>query len=904
MGCPSPPTIRSGSVPMVGRDAELAALLDAVRHPPSAVFVEGQAGVGKTRLVTEFAAACDTRVVVGSCQPLPEPFPYGVLLDCLSRCGDQLVDPGPVTGALREHLPELADRLPPAPGLLGDPAAERHRIFRAVRELVRALGPTVLVLEDLHWADDETRRVLRFVLGNLPPHLSVVATYRREDLPSGGVLGRAFHVPSGVNVVLRPFGVADVRAMVDALVGTAVTSVRFAESLVRETAGIPFVVEEVVRALRDVRGDVLDLVDVPVLVADAVRERMGALPAAALSIVEAAAVLGAPETAEVLSAVAGEEAGEYLGLLVDSGVFVEEANRYGFRQHIARRAVHAALPGPRRRELHERAVTILSTLDVCPVERLCVHAKAAGMTAEWLRYSELAAETADPIAAVHLLSAVLADPGISVEDTNRLATELCGYALSGLPGGEVTARVEGLLADPRLAPDVRGEVRLWFGLLLQRETGEVDRGAEEIALAIDALGDQPERTVRGIAAMAGPYLGTASIAEFQASLDRVERITDHLPTVALRTALRATTLGGRLIVGDPSVWARIAQLPSVAEVHDPDEVHHLARAYCNLADACSWIGHYSRAREFLRVGISLAERVAATYVLGTAEATAVRLDWLAGRWTGLDQRIDRLIATYANLLLTTDLHLTRGWLAAARGDWTCAEEAFVAASGSYPVAISAAGGMAGMLLSRGETTAALQHVDRGVAMLRQKGAWVWSGDILPQAVTCYLAADRPDAAHELIAQTQSGLHGVDAPLAHAALTAARAAIAPDLYREAIALHQALGLPYRAAQLAEQANTAPLNTLIQSYNTLGATVDAARCRHHLRTTGTPTPSPRGRRGYGDQLSPREQDVARLLSSGHTNREIAQALFLSRRTVEEYVVKVRRKLNAPSRHDIHL
>ncbi|GLZ38021.1 LuxR family transcriptional regulator [Actinokineospora sp. NBRC 105648] len=936
-GRASPLQVRSGALPMIGRDAELAALLDAVRCPPSAVFVEGQAGVGKTRLVTEFAAAArggPARVVMGSCQPLAEPFPYGVLLDCLSQCADQLRDPGPVTGALRDHLPELADRLPPAPGPLGDPDAERHRLFRAVRDLLGALGPTVLVLEDLHWADEETRRVLRFVLGNPPPGLSVVATYRREDLPTGAPLGRAFHVPHGVDLVLRPLGAAQVRAMVDALVGAEVTSERFAELLLRETAGIPFVVEETVRSLRDpvrdVRAEddlarrVLDGIDVPVLVADTIRDRMAALPAAARSIAEAAAVLGVPETIAVLGALAGDAGTEHLTALVESGVLVEEAaNRYGFRHNIARRAVCASLPGPRRWELHERAVAVLSALDNQPVVRLSAHAKAAGMTDEWLRYSELAAEAAeeakDVPAAVHLLSEVLVDPEISAEDANRLATKLCGYALTGLPGGEVTARVEALLSDPRLTPDVRGEVHLWFGLLLQREAGEVDRGAEEIAHAIDLLGDQPERAVRGMAAMAGPYLGSASIAEQQVSLDRVEGILDHLPTQALRTAMLATTLGGRLIVGDPSTWERIAELPSPAEVRDPDDVHNLARAYCNLADACSWIGHYARAREFLRVGTSLAERVAASYVVGTAEETAVRLDWFSGRWSGLEQRIDRLAGTYANLLLTSHLNLTRGWLAAARGDWVRAKGAFRAAEGSYPAGISAAGGMAGMLLSRGETAAAAEHVERGVATLRRKGAWVWSGDILPQAVDCYLADGRVDAARLLIAETAAGLGGVDAPLARAALTACQARLAAtagdqdetdQLYREAIDLHRGLGLTYRATQLAEQAegetpaDLAVFDALAQTYDSLGATVDAARCRHRIRGTGAATPSRRGRRGYGSELSPREQDVARLLAGGHTNREIAQALFISRRTVEEYVVKVRRKQNAPSRHDVHM
>ncbi|WP_414941697.1 ATP-binding protein [Amycolatopsis sp. cmx-11-51] len=945
-GCANSLSVRSRSLPMIGRNTDLTAMLGAARNPPSAVFVEGQAGVGKTRLVSEFAAAAARegapRVVMGSCLPLPEPFPYGVLLDCLSQCDARLGEPGPVTGALRDYLPELADRLPPAPRALGDPDAERHRVFRALRDLLRSLGPTVLVLEDLHWADEETRRVLRFVMANPPPDLSIVVTYRREDLPSGAPLGHAFHVPhgvTGVNLLLRPFGTAEVRTMIDALVGAAVTSRGFAEAVLHETAGIPFVVEETVRALgdpvRDVRAEgdlarrVLDGIDVPPAVADAIKEQLGTLPDAARIITEAAAVLGVPETPEVLGAVAGEAKAAHLIASVESGVLVEEAvNRYGFRHNIARRAVYASLPGPLRRELHERAIAALSALDHAPVARLSAHAKAAGLKGEWLRYSELAAKAAEDVkdvsTAVDLLFEVLVDAETSPEATNRLATKLCDYALTGLPGGAVTARVESLLSDPRLAPDVRGQVHLWFGLLLQRETGSVDRGAEEITHAIDLLGDQPERTVRGMAAMAGPYLGTASVAEHQTSLDRVEGIIDHLPTQALRTALLATTLGGRLIIGDPSTWERIAQLPSPSDVQDPEEIHHLARAHCNLADACSWIGHYSRAREFLRDGIALAKRVTSSYVVGTAEATAVRLDWLSGRWSGLEQRIDRLIETYADLLLTTDLHLTRGWLAAARGEWVRAEKAFQAA-GSYPTAqvfpvgISAAGGMAGMLLSRGKPAAAEEHVRRGVALLRSKGAWVWSGDILPQAVDYYLAVGDVDAARLLVAETALGLRGVDAPLAQAGLTACRARLAAAaddrdeadrLYREAIDLHWNLGLSYRATQLAEQAegetltDATVLEALTQSYDSLGATVDAARCRHRTRSTGVATPSPRGRRGYGSELSPREQDVARLLAGGHTNRDIAQALFLSRRTVEEYVVKVRRKLNVSSRHDIRL
>ncbi|MER7399790.1 helix-turn-helix transcriptional regulator, partial [Streptomyces sp. NPDC000151] len=91
-------------------------------------------------------------------------------------------------------------------------------------------------------------------------------------------------------------------------------------------------------------------------------------------------------------------------------------------------------------------------------------------------------------------------------------------------------------------------------------------------------------------------------------------------------------------------------------------------------------------------------------------------------------------------------------------------------------------------------------------------------------------------------------------------------------------------------------------LADTFAELGATRDAARCRRVLRGNGVVTPSRRGRRGYGDALSPREREVARLVALGHTNREIADVLFLSPRTVEQHVAKVLRKLGVASRAEV--
>ncbi|WP_433334345.1 ATP-binding protein [Spirillospora sp. CA-294931] len=943
-------SVRTSSPILIGRGPELETLTTAAAGSPSVMLVEGEAGVGKSRLVSELVTTLRARsvwVAMGYCQPLREPFPYGVIFECLRSCGDHLGDLSPVTGALRPYLPELAELLPPAPEQLGDPAADRHQMFRAVRDLLAALGRAVLVIEDVHWADEGTRQLLRFVMTDPPPGLSLVVTFRREDLPGDAPLGRAFRPPPGTtsaHLVLGPLDAEGVGGLVEAILGDQDVSAEFAETMRQRTAGLPFVVEETTYALRNLDGAVqadgeaarrlLDNVEVPALLRETMLERLHALPEGARAIAEASAVLGVPATAELLGEVgevAEAESRVQVTRLLESAVLVEVAeNTYGYRHTLAQRAVYDTLPGPHRQELHARAVTALGRIAPPPLIQLAAHSKRAGLLAEWLRYSEQAADSAmdagDASTAIDLLRAVVSEHSVAADDVNRLAIKLCQHALAGLHHEETTAQIEALLSDSRLTEEVRGEVRLWLGLLLVRETGEMARGRAEIELAIGSLHNRTERMLRGMAVLALPYLSRAPASESRVWLERVEDRMDDLPPGVFRTALLANTLGGRLICGDPDAWGRIGRLPAASDLTDSDELRELARAHCNLADSCSWIGHYKRARQFLHTGVNLANQSGASYVVGTAEATRIRLDWLSGDWTGLEERVERLSQAYAHLLpVTSELQLVKGWLATARGDWDRAENSFLATrmaqpdSAVIPVAIAALGGMTTMLLNRGTLDAACSYADRGVEILRRKGIWVWAGDLAPQAVEAYLAAGRADDARAVTGEMGSGIAELDAPFAraaHAACEAQLAAATGDraeasrLFELAIGRHERLGMPYRTAQLTEQAarndpaDVTTLNDLARSYEALGATMDAARCRHRVRSTGVATPSRRGRRGYGNELSPREQDVARLLASGRTNREIAQAMFLSRRTVEEHVANVLRKLGVTSREEIRL
>src|SRR5205823_8491608 len=141
-------------------------------------------------------------------------------------------------------LPELAAVLPPAPEPLGDPRAERHRLFRALRELLSSPGRSVLVLEDLHWADEQTLEFLRFLCPQLPDELTLVCTYRGEDVPAASLF-RSLGARSPIarlELRLRPLDRDEVRTLAGSILEADAMSDEFADYLFQGSGGLPFAV--------------------------------------------------------------------------------------------------------------------------------------------------------------------------------------------------------------------------------------------------------------------------------------------------------------------------------------------------------------------------------------------------------------------------------------------------------------------------------------------------------------------------------------------------------------------------------------------------------------------------------------------------------------------------------------
>ncbi|SES41496.1 regulatory protein, luxR family [Actinokineospora terrae] len=949
-----PALMRTSSPVLVGRDDQLTALRCAVPTQPAVVMIEGEAGVGKSRLVRELLATdlSPLLVLMGHCQPVGEPFPYGAVLEALRGTSDLLARHrprlSPVAGVVGPLLPEIAEFLPVPPAPTGDPRTERHRVFRALRELLGALGPVLLVVEDLHWADSGSRQLLRFLMGDPPPTLSIVVTYRREDIPGGMPLGTAYRPPSGIaSVVLRlsPLDVDEVRALTAAILGEDVVSVEFATKLRERTAGIPFVVEETLRALRNPAGAVhadsttarrlLDTVEVPVLLRDAMAERLAALPVTATRLAQAAAVLGVPAPAELLGEVAalGEQrVHAALTHALEGQVLHEvDAGRYGFRHALAQQAVYDTLSGPDRGQIHDRAIDALRLVEPLPLVQLAEHSHRAGRTAAWLGYGEAAADHATGIgdagAATALLRALLAEPSVPAADVDRLAVKLGQVAHLGIDQVDPTTTLDRLLVDRRLSTSARGEVRLYRGLLLIRQAGGAEEGRSEIEMAIADLGERPDLAAKGTSVLAQPFTGMTPLAEFGVWLDRTTRDRRATADPELRLSLLANELGSRLHIGDPQVVPALETLPRAVDTMG--EQRQLARIHCNLADACTSSGHFRLADDLLRSGLRHAAESGAPFVASTGRVTRARLDWLTGQWDGLVDRSLRLLEEYRDLFPnSSELSLVLGSLAMARGEWGEAIShltetgAFTPEEAITPVAVAGCAALALTALAQDDVVRACVDADRGVEILRAKGVWAWSPELGPAAVASLLAAGRELDAEAFVDSMASGIADLDVPLSVAALAQCRGRLCEargDLdaaqahYRDSIIGYESLPAPYYAALVAEREavctldrdpdkGAESLSALIDTFDTLGATRDAARCRHLLRTAGGAKPSRRGRRGYGNDLSPREHEVARLLAAGRTNREIAEVLFLSSRTVEQHAARVLRKLGVTSRAEL--
>ncbi|MEV6208234.1 AAA family ATPase [Kitasatospora sp. NPDC051914] len=929
-----------GTFPLVGRQRELGLLLAAARHPPAVVLVEGEAGIGKSRLVHEAASVLTAeghRVLTGHCHPLREPYPYGPVVDALRKAGRFLPTAGlPRTaGALAPLLPDLADRLPDPPPRPEDARTQRHQLVQAVASFLDALGPTLLVVEDLHWVDDATRDLLLLLARDQPEQLGLVLTYRAEDLPTDTrVLGAAYRHPPGTNgalLRLTPLSEQDVQELATAALGADATPELCARLFAR-SEGLPLVAEEDLITLaehgrQDATGPdfaaELERAEIPQGLRDAVTERLASLSTAAAAIVDAAAVLAVPATEALLTRLAGLDPQEGARALIETlhAAVLREAgsDRYTFRHVLAQQVAYWRVPGPERNRLHRRAIAELETRVPAPLVQIAHHTHAVGDHEAWLRRAEAAADQAvalgDAGTAATLLHRILQQPRLADDLRSRTALALARIAVNGVDYTANAAVLRRILADPRLPVATRGEIRLALGLLVITHAGD-RAGFQELECAVDELATRPERAARAMVALAMNEQNGAS-GRARDWIDRAEQtlVEDSEATRAMVRATRLTLVARN---GDPAVWKLLEELPRQGD--DVAVLRQTVRALYNVGEIAIELGHDRHAADLLTESRQLARRSSVPYLECYSRIALLRLELLAGHWVGLEERLAALSTEYPGIAMAgVEQALLIGHLATARGRRTRASEHLTAAAemgareSQVTSALRAAAGLAGLRLAEGAAEDAWAIAAPAVARLRRAAAWARATGLVPVAVEAALARGDRRAAEQLVDDVEHGLVGRDAPGASAELESVRGLLLQEAEPEAAAECFArardrwrdIGRPYETAGAAARRGralagvrpedaAAHLGEAVDTYTRLGATGDAARCQHLLRELGLARPSSPGRRGYGDRLSPREQQVADLLVVGATNQAIAETLFLSPRTVEAHVAHVLRKL----------
>jgi DNA-binding NarL/FixJ family response regulator len=935
----------------IGRERELSALGEVLAASSAVVLVEGEAGIGKTRLLREFLATPAGRAnktVMACCPPFRFPQTLGPVVEGARQCaGPGVAGLGlsALAGALRPLFPEWAEDLPPALEPLDDAPAARNRVFRALAELLDRLGVGLLVAEDAHWADEATVEFLLYLASRQPRPVRLLVAYRPEDVPADSLLPRLARLAagdSGLRLALTPLAMAQTSQLAASMLDAQPMSDEFAGFLHRASGGVPLAVEELVRLMAERpdltrRGGVwarrpLDRIEVPASIRDAVLERARRLTADAQAVLRVVAVLGEPASEATVCALTMLPAGrDRAGLCeaLDCGLAAEdEQGLVSFRHVLAGRAVYEAIPVPDRRAIHRAVAGLLERESPGHAARLARHFREAGERDQWCRYGERAADLAlasgDEVSAVDLLHDLVVHGQLPPRAVARLTKKIpLGSVTGDARFQSLVAVLRSALAGEKLDHALQAEFRLLLGRALTA-MHDFDSARSEVELAIAYL---PGGSIDATKAML--FLGLPTGASCPAAVHRrwLRRAAASADTMSAADRLPFTVdlATGLLALGDEAGWQEVARIPAGAP--DGRQTRELIRAGMNIGELAMAWGRYQEAGQRLAGALRLAERHDNRRICAEIMVNQARLDWFTGQWDGLAGRAAALAAS-EHLMPASRLEarVVSNLMHAAAGSPEAGEPLLDALEamlrrGAISYHAEAAPALAYRWLAAGRVDDALRVTEQATAIIARKGMWVWATELVPARVRALLAAGKPGEAAELVATFGRGLRGTGAPAARAGLTACRAILAEDQGDHAHAASSfartatawaALPRPYDALLAREQqarcllaaARRGPAVSLLQEVmhglSRLGATGDASRAARTLRENGVSTRRPgAGRPPHRGALSSRELDVVRLVVTGRTDREIGLALFLSPKTVANHVGSAMRKLHAVSR-----
>ena len=852
-------------MPLLEREAQLASLKDYAHQARGGdgrmVLVAGEAGVGKSALVEQVQAdLAGASWYWGACDGLFTPRPLGPLFDIAAKLGGELLE------RCRADAP-------------------REDLFGALLRQVSAPDAQhpetlhVVVIEDIHWADEATIDLLRF-LGRRIRDASVllIVTYRDDGLAPGDPLQLALGDLASQRSVRRVSVAPLSTGAIQALAGGSATE---AASLRELTGGNPFYLTQVIAAGTD---------QVPASARDAVLARAARLSPQARTVLDTAALIGTRVDFPLLVSVTDCPPAAVDGLIA-AGLLTGDGAGLRFRHEIARLAIQEAIPAYRRGLAHRAILDSLGRAGGGDDARMAFHAEGAGDGASVLRYATAAAHRASELGA-HREAAAQYERALRFaadDEPDTLARLYDGFGYEA-----------GLLDRWQDAVDAREHA-----LARWRRAGDQLRAGDSwrrlaSALAAVSRGEEAMDAARGAIGLLEPLGPTAELAWAYAVLASMQ-MCHYQHTQAIELARRAQVVAGPLnltevlshalnteacsLQATGGQWAAPMSRALDIALAGPNDVV-TGRAYVNFYANYMAERDFAAGERYFTDGVAWCDDHDLTSLATFIRSERATMLLQTGRWdeaTAVSDDLLRRGGPSPNIRLCP--LSTLGTIGARRGQagvWTALDEAIVYAVGSGEPQM-----VVPLRLTRAEArwleddlTAAAQEAEQ--ADDEGAGCGIWDRGALAVWLR-RTGSDRPT----------------------------RGPFAPPYARElngdwrgAARLWLDLGCPYDAAlALLGSPDEDALREALQILTGLGAVAAVRLVRRKMRTLGIrsiPAGPRTATRAHPLGLTRREQEVLDLIAAGRTNAQIAQQLFISAKTVDHHVSAVLAKLGVPDRN----
>jgi DNA-binding CsgD family transcriptional regulator len=944
------------SAVLVGREEFLdlaqSRLARAAEGAGQLLFVAGEAGIGKSRLLAAIArAARADGFAVARAAAFPDDVESiaGVLMDLasdLSAAGEP---------SLSELGQRLAERVRASPAEPGDAHRRRRLLVQDAADLLAAAGPgrpVLIMLEDLHWADELSLDVLGHLAGRLATRPVLVAAAFRSDelypqLPMRDLRARLIGQRLAEEIRLPRLSPAQTAAMVSATLGR-LAAAQLAAAVHERSDGIPLHVEELLAVNDDdasssgaaggAVGPAVGPAAVPDTLADAILSRTRRLTAPARDLAAAAAVIGRSFDFDLLASVTGagpEAVASALRELQEAYIVVPGADAvtFGFRHALIRDALYADADLPRRRRLHGRVARAAAERGYRDAF-LSAHYEQAGSRELACQHAVAAAREA-AVLSVHGEALELYRRAVRNLPADRPAPEraelLAAVGDEAAAVDDNAAAAQAYQAAHELAVssgDVRAAAALTPRMVAVAHVLGVPLGTRIVMLqsALDSLDtvDGADRDrARLASAMADTYLSGRQLdtaIDYGYRARAAERLGDDKTSLNTGVTLgSALVFAGRMTEG----WTLLEE--TVALARDREQEAEAARGYRLIGSFASALAEYDRAERWLTEGIRYAEQIGLWNHRHYMAAHLAHVQWATGQWDAATQTAQQALADGRGGITTQiTAQYVLGYLALGRGDADAAAGLLrQALAHGEPMAelqrmAPPLWGLAEVARGQGDPDTAIARCERAYRACAEvtDAAYLFPGLVI--GVRAHLARGDVEAAQAWADRVGAVLHarGIEGTLAaidHGRglilLARGQAAAAQEALTAACAQWQdrrrfwegtwaRLDLAAAAAQARRRGEAVRLAADARAVaSAAGATAIADAASDLIRSLDRGRPE-----DPWSPLSAREYEVARLVAAGLTNREIAEQLVLAPKTVSAHVTHILGKLGAGRRAEI--